>query len=519
VKVRLLYRDRDVDLEQPLVPNADTLAQDLGLRALLDAAADGDSHLRELARHALLTGLETVDEITYRLGVLADLRSQNGLARRLYDLAVEGLEAKRNARFFWFRDTPDTQVKKSLAMLELLIDVLKRLRAVADEHAGSVSSEGLGRFFAMLHEELDDSYLASLDEYLQELHFRDGALISAELGAGSRGRDYVLRRQRGRGLLGRLTPAALRGMSFSVSTRDEYGMRALGELRDRGLAPVGNALAQSTDHILAFLRILRDEAGFYLACLNLQRALEERGVPTVLPEPAPPEERALSLRGLVDTELALRLEADVAGNDVDADGTRLVVITGANEGGKSTFLRSLGIAQLMLEAGMFVTAESYRASVSSGVFTHFKREEDVSMQSGKLDEELRRMSELAEQIRPHGLLLCNESFASTNEAEGSEIGRQVVRALVEDDVRVGYVTHMFELARGLQAEESKDALFLQAERRPDGSRTFRMVSGEPEPTSHGADSYRRIFGSSPQEDAEQAEEEVSARATASRSPQ
>ena len=65
----------------------------------------------------------------------------------------------------------------------------------------------------------------------------------------------------------------------------------------------------------------------------------------------------------------------------------------------------------------------------SGIFTHFIREEDATMMSGRLDEELRRMSAIADQISPHCLMLFNESFAATNEREGSEIGRQVVRAL------------------------------------------------------------------------------------------
>jgi DNA mismatch repair ATPase MutS len=54
-------------------------------------------------------------------------------------------------------------------------------------------------------------------------------------------------------------------------------------------------------------------------------------------------------------------------------------------------------------------------------FTHYKREEDATMTSGKFDEELSRMSEIADEIRPRSLLLCNESFASTNEREGAEI--------------------------------------------------------------------------------------------------
>jgi DNA mismatch repair ATPase MutS len=78
---------------------------------------------------------------------------------------------------------------------------------------------------------------------------------------------------------------------------------------------------------------------------------------------------------------------------------------------------------------MFVTARSPQASVSQQVFTHFIREEDREMVSGRLDEELSRMSALADHIRPASLVLFNESFAATNEREGSEIGRQVVRVL------------------------------------------------------------------------------------------
>ncbi len=70
----------------------------------------------------------------------------------------------------------------------------------------------------------------------------------------------------------------------------------------------------------------------------------------------------------------------------------LVMITGANQGGKSTFLRSIGLAQLMMQCGMFVPAESLSSNVCDGIFINFKREEDATMKCGKLDEELSRMS-------------------------------------------------------------------------------------------------------------------------------
>jgi DNA mismatch repair ATPase MutS len=150
---------------------------------------------------------------------------------------------------------------------------------------------------------------------------------------------------------------------------------------------------------------------------------------------------------------------------------------------------------------MFVGASAFSASTCAGVFTHFKREEDPTMTRGKLEEELKRMSEIADTIRPTSLLLCNESFASTNEREGSEIGRQVVGAMTEGGVKVFYVTHLFDLARGFYRKQLETALFLRAERRPDRERTFRVLEGEPLPTSYGPESYRRIFGAAPEQSA------------------
>ena len=104
------------------------------------------------------------------------------------------------------------------------------------------------------------------------------------------------------------------------------------------------------------------------------------------------------------------------------------------------------------------------------------------------------MSGIAGQITAGCLLLCNESFASTNEREGSQIARQIVRALLESGIRVFFVTHLFDLAHGFYEEKRETGLFLRPERRDDGTRTFRLLEGEPLPTSYGPDLYRQIFG-------------------------
>ncbi|MHB8618406.1 MAG: MutS-related protein, partial [Chloroflexota bacterium] len=157
-------------------------------------------------------------------------------------------------------------------------------------------------------------------------------------------------------------------------------------------------------------------------------------------------------------------------------------------------LRSVGLAQLMMQCGMLVSAARFSANICHGVFTHYKREEDLTMKSGKFDEELSRMSVIVDQIRPRGLMLFNESFASTNEREGSEIARRIVCAMLESEIKVCYVTHMFDLADGFRRQNMNNTLFLRAERELDGRRTFRLSEGDPSSTSYGPDLYREIFG-------------------------
>jgi len=208
-----------------------------------------------------------------------------------------------------------------------------------------------------------------------------------------------------------------------------------------------------------------------------------------------PERRRYSASGLYDVCLTLTIEPRVVGNEVEASQKDLIIITGANQGGKSTFLRSAGLAQLMMQAGMFVPARAFAADVRDGIFTHYKREEDPTMKSGKLDEELSRMNGLASQLRRNAMVLFNESFAATNEREGSEIARQIASALVESGVKVLFVTHLYQFAHDVFENKTHDALFLRAERRPDGARTFRVVEGEPLRTSYGKDLYDSVFAS------------------------
>ena len=181
----------------------------------------------------------------------------------------------------------------------------------------------------------------------------------------------------------------------------------------------------------------------------------------------------------------------MVGNTVSARDRSLWLITGANQGGKTTFLRSVGLCQLMAQCGLFVFAEGCRIPVRGQLYTHFCREEDRSLHSGKLEEELSRMEAIVEKIRPGDMLLSNESFSSTNDRDGSEILEGIVRGLRERQIEVFAVTHLIGFAAA--AAEGKQVLSLRPERTEAGDRTYRLYEASPTEDAYAEDIYRRVF--------------------------
>jgi DNA mismatch repair ATPase MutS len=496
MKASLLYRDRDFDLQQQLPPGAEAVTQDLELDTLFNAMALGDSVLLEVAKKVILCGSNDPATILYRQDILRDCLKNSALVREIYSIAIESIQ--REKRDFWniFSDYPDSVLHRSVDVLQMFVGMLKRLRSIAEQFSGDFESEGFRTFFAMLRMELADDYFAIIKDHLRRLKFRGGVLVSAELGKGNKAKNYVLRKpnpQEG-SWISKIIEQRPPVYTFHLDPRDESGAKALSDLKDRGINLVANALAQSTDHILSFFTMLRTELAFYMGCLNLHAKLAAEGEPMTFPVPIGAKDRKHSVRGLYDVCLALTLKTKVVSNDIDADDKEFVIITGANQGGKSTFLRSIGVSQLMMQAGMFVPADSFRADVCQRIFTHYKREEDTTMKSGKFDEELKRMSEIVDNLVPDSLLLFNESFAATNDREGSEIARQIVSALVEKRIKVFFVTHLYDFAHRFYDKNRTRGYFLRAERQPDGSRTFKLIEGEPLETSYGQDLYNKIFG-------------------------
>jgi MutS domain V len=499
MKARLLNPGRDFDFTAGLPAGHQDLIQDLELATLLRAMAAGDKFLAEVSAKVLLASLDDPDAIRYRQRVLADCLARPEVIRQMYAVAAGALEDKRHMWLGGYGGSyqnASSNLSGAVSHLQAYVARLRQLRQIADDQAATFRSDGLATLFTALQRDLDDAYFEEISDHLKQLRFRAGVLISAELDRDNSGTGFVLRApdQARRRWAERLGIGTRTAYSFTISPRDEAGGQILADLTSRGINLVANAAAQSADHLGSYFTMLRAELGFYVGCLNLADRLAAKGVPVAVPDPVPPSPLTFSCTDLRDTCLELASPDPVTGNDVRGDGKSLIIITGANSGGKSTFLRSVGVAQLMMQCGLFVTAQAYQANVTRGIFTHFIREEDTGMTSGRLDDELRRMGAIAGQITPGCLMLFNESFAGTNEREGSEIASQVVRALLDAQIKVLFVTHRFGFADGFRRQHAPATLFLRAERQPDGSRNYKLAVKDPLPTSFGEDLYYRLGG-------------------------
>jgi DNA mismatch repair ATPase MutS len=488
--------EQGLELRQLLPWNEAALRQDLGLDIVFNAMAAGDRFLFEVAQVGMLSSLTDLDTIRYRQNAYADCAANSRIIRDMYQIAIDAIEGERKNYWSFAVRYPTGILHRAVEVLQMFVVMLRRLRKIADQHVDKFKSEAFSILLSMLRSELSNDYFDEIQSHLNRLKFRSGVLISARLGRGNKGKDYVLRRPHydDRSWLTRLLTEKPLSYSFQLHPRDDAGAQALAQLNDRGVNLVANALAQSTDHILSFFHMLRTELAFYVGCLNLHARLSQLAEPVCFPVPKPAGERRLSFSNLHDSSLALSMRKTVVGNNLNGESKDIVIITGANTGGKSTFLRSVGLAHLMMQAGMFVSAESFASEVCEGIFTHYKREEDAGMESGKLDEELSRMSQIVDNVKANSLLLFNESFGSTNEREGSEIAGQIVGALLNRNVKLFFVTHLYHFAHTCFLRRSPTTAFLRAERLPNGTRPFKLIEAEPLQTSYGIDLYKVIFG-------------------------
>lgn len=466
-------------------------AHDLGVADLARGMSD-DEGMRRAITAVLLHLTTDAAVLRYRQAVLDDLLAAPELVAQLNRLLpyIDDLSQMHHRGLQ--REAPLHEVTRRLGELETIVFVVQELDRTLSGVGEALESEGLRRLHTAVVEAARDPVFARLQAELPELLRTLRATASITIGVNL---DKNLQpveatllsvnaeRFRSSSLLGRLfgDDGEWTGIAplHSVPTLQSVGMagptdrpqrvkpvlvplfRDLSNILDKVCQPVVQALKRYNQVSAAYWSRLYHDLGFYLGAVRLIERLTAVGLPLCRPEIAPVAARVFEVDDNFNVNLALHLARREPGqalagrvvvNDVAmGDAGRIFVLTGPNQGGKTTYMQAVGLTQVLAQAGLYVPGSRACISPADNIFTHYPVEERLESGTGRFGDEAQRLQAIFDHITADSLVLLNESLSSTAAGESLYLAQDLVRVLRLAGVRAIYATHLHELA--LEAEQ------------------------------------------------------------------
>lgn len=470
----------------------DSAVTDLGLDGIIKTLNVDARHEREIKR-IVLTPCDDAETIIYRQEIIDDLLSTPDLLAHFTDLLPRLSDLTYYATLSQTAGLPFQRTLGRIGELELYVQIVRALSAALNDAADDLRSAGLCSLRELLIQRIQDPIFGQIERGLPDITAVIKKLRSITIGVNL---DHNLRpiaatlvsinTESFKGssssffkkLFGEQPEfqgisqlhsvpyqavEALDGKLVATKQRSDPMLFPLFKDLDRAITdivrPIESAIREFLQVSTQFLSILEPEIVFYLGATRLISDLSARGLPLCRAEVADREARTCVVQDCYNLNLALRLmfrqpDANLADqivcNDVAFDDNgRIFIITGPNQGGKTTYIQALALAQVLFQAGLYVPGSSARISPVDGIYSHFPVEEKPSAEAGRFGEEAQRLSDIFAHATRYSLILLNESLASTASGESLYLARDIVRCFRLLGVRAAYTTHMHELAANL----------------------------------------------------------------------
>jgi DNA mismatch repair protein MutS len=463
-------------------------AHDLGLDEIIAAFTPDREHQKDI--RDLLSRLPRDPEvINYRQGVLEDLLANPELADRLATLlpVIDSLFKYRGAQRAHREMTWLHEVIWQAGELQNMIDCIEGMQEDFRLVEGKIHSEGLRNLQEEIHKAQNDPGYQNLVKELPELLSKLRGCTSLTIGVNLDDRlrpvqatllsvnekpftdQSVLNRLFGlqKDLVGiaplHSVPRRRVEGQYAFSVDPELGWAVepmmvplfadLAKVLEKTALPIAEQISQYVGLHGQLFAELRQGLLFYLGAIRFIRRFQRVELSMCRPQIVPAEERRCEVKDSYNVQLVLKhLELEdgtgpaVVENDIliGRDG-HILILTGPNRGGKTTYMQGVGLVHILAQAGCYVPGKEAFVSPMDQLLTHFPLEEKPDSDAGRLGEESMRLRKIFEQVTRHSLVLLNESLASTSFGESLYLAEDLVRILRRIGTRAIYSTHLHEL--------------------------------------------------------------------------